>query len=316
MTAFLVVRPGLQTTIQDEGRWGWQSRGVSVAGAMDPYSFRVANALVGNNADAAALEMAFVGPELEFEAARMVAVAGAEFSLSVDGRAVQRGGAFPVSAGSRLRFGDRVGGVRAYLAIAGGIDVPEVLGSRSTHIGSRMGGLAGRALVAGDRVPLGDPAKARKVRLEGQLVSRPRISAGAPRVRILPDARIDRFADVSLQELQSMPYTIGRLSDRMGFRLEGRRLQHRHGADILSEITPLGSVQVPASGQPILLMADRQTSGGYARIATVISADIGVAGQLGPGDRIWFSACTPGEALAARLAQERELMAIEARSRA
>ena len=113
-----------------------------------------------------------------------------------------------------------------------------------------------------------------------------------------------------------MPYTIGRLSDRMGFRLEGRRLQHRHGADILSEITPLGSVQVPASGQPILLMADRQTSGGYARIATVISADIGVAGQLGPGDRIWFSACTPGEALAARLAQERELMAIEARSRA
>ncbi len=320
MSSFTVIRPGLQTTIQDRGRWGWQSRGVSVAGAMDPYSCRVANALVGNDADAAALEMTFVGPELEFDDARIVAVAGAEFAITIDGTPAPVGAAFPVSGGSRLRFGDRAHGVRAYLAVAGGITVPRILGSRSTHLVSRMGGLAGRPLAAGDRVPLGDPMKARRVRLEVQLTEvelkrDPTIGPGAARVRVMPDARLDRFVDGALDVLQSAPYTVSRLSDRMGFRLEGPHLQHSHGADILSEITPLGTVQVPASGQPILLMADRQTTGGYARIATVISADIGVAGQRGPDDRLSFDVCTLGEALAARAAQERALLAIEEKAR-
>jgi allophanate hydrolase subunit 2 len=131
----------------------------------------------------------------------------------------------------------------------------------------------------------------------------------------VPDARLDRFVDGVLDVLQSAPYTIGRLSDRMGFRLDGPHLQHSRGADILSEITPLGAVQVPASGQPILLMADRQTTGGYARIATVISADIGIAGQHGPDDRLSFCVCSIGEALAARIARERAIMAIEEKAR-
>ena len=151
-----IVKPGLQTTVQDEGRWGLQSHGVPVAGPMDPCSYRIANALVRNDRNQAALEIAFIGPEIEFEDERLVAVAGAEFAMSLDGVAVQPNAAFVAGAGSRLRFGTRVRGSRAYLAIAGGVAVPPVMGSRATHLVSRLGGLEGRALTAGDRLPLGD----------------------------------------------------------------------------------------------------------------------------------------------------------------
>jgi antagonist of KipI len=154
-----IVNPGLQTTVQDEGRWGLQSHGVPVAGPMDPWSHRIANALVRNDRSQAVLEVAFVGPEVEFEDERLVAVAGAEFVMSLDGAAVAQNAAFVAGAGSRLRFGARVRGSRAYLAIAGGVAVPPVMGSRATHLVSRLGGLEGRALAAGDRVPLGEARK-------------------------------------------------------------------------------------------------------------------------------------------------------------
>jgi antagonist of KipI len=308
-----VIKPGMLTTIQDAGRWGFQDRGVPVAGPMDPVSHRLANALVGNGREAAALEVTLLGPELEFEDERLVAVAGAEFAITLDGKSVPYSAPFIVSAGSHLRFGERRRGARAYVAISGGIAVAPMLGSRSTHLVSAMGGADGRALAAGDRLPLGDPR-----RFEGMPLAPQPAAIELPdhhaRIRVLPGPQCDYFSDDALDALQSGLYTIGQNSDRMGFRLTGPRLKHARGADIISDATPLGVLQVPASGQPILLMADRQTTGGYPKIATVIAADISLAGQLGPADTIQFAVSTPAEAMAALIAQERTLMAVEAPS--
>lgn len=307
-----VIKPGMLTTVQDQGRWGFQSRGVPVAGPMDPVSHRLANALVGNGREAATLEVTLLGPELEFDDERLVAVAGAEFVLTLDGRPAPANAPFIVAAGSRLRFGARGRGARAYLAVSGGIAVAPALGSRATHLVSSMGGLDGRALVAGDRLPLGDSL------LNGGTALAPQTATIAlpdhhAQIRVLPGPQVERFQPDALDVLQSSPYTIAQNSDRMGFRLEGPRLAHLGSADIISDATPLGVLQVPASGQPILLMADRQTTGGYPKIATVIAADIALAGQLGPADTMTFVVCTPAEAMAALISQERALMAIEAR---
>jgi antagonist of KipI len=309
-----VIKPGMLTTVQDAGRWGFQSRGVPVAGPMDPVSHRLANALVGNAPGAATLEITLLGPELEFDDERLVACAGAEFALTVDGRAVTSNAPFIVAAGSHLRFGARGRGARAYLAVSGGIAVPPTLGSRATHLVSAMGGLGGRALGAGDRLPLGDPDRMQSAALAPQapIVALP---DGQARLRVLPGPQAELFSAGALDVLQSAPYTVAQNSDRMGFRLDGPRLTHARGADIISDATPLGVLQVPASGQPILLMADRQTAGGYPKIATVITADIAVAGQLGPADQITFVLCTRIEAMAALIAQERALMAVEGRRR-
>jgi antagonist of KipI len=308
-----VIKPGMLTTVQDLGRWGFQAQGVPVAGPMDPVSHRLANALVGNGGDAALLEVTLLGPELEFDDERLVAIAGADFELSLDGRPAPSRAPFIVSAGSRLRFGARQAGARAYLAVSGGIAVPPVLGSRATHVLSGMGGVDGRALVAGDRLPLG--VRSRFSRAALPLTARESRSDPHTTVRVLPGPQTEYFAPDALDVLQSAPYVIAQNSDRMGFRLEGPRLTHSRGADIVSDATPLGVLQVPASGQPILLMADRQTTGGYPKIATVIAADLPIAGQLAPADTIRFVVCTPRDALTALIAQERALMTLEERDR-
>jgi antagonist of KipI len=314
MPHLLVLKPGMLTTIQDLGRWGLQARGVPVAGPMDPFSHRLANALVGNDRDAATLEITLVGPELEVPDERLAAVAGAEFDVLIDGRPAPWNAAFLVPSGSRLRFGERKQGARAYLAVGGGIDTPLTLGSRATHLVCRMGGLDGRSLRAGDRLPLGNTSNNRgpAPSPDQPVVPPPR---GEAIVRVLPGPQVDYFSADALDVLQSASYAIAPNSNRMGFRLTGPVLTHARGADILSDATPLGTLQVPASGEPILLMADRQTSGGYPKIATVITADMAVAGQLGPGDTIRFSVCTPREAMAALIGQERILMGVESYGR-
>jgi len=305
-----VIKPGMMTTVQDAGRWGFQARGVPVGGPMDPCSHRIANALVGNPPDAAALEVTLLGPELEFEDERLVAIAGAEFDVSLDGRSVPLHAPFVVSSGAHLKFGARHRGARAYVAIGGGIATPPVLGSRATHVISAMGGLAGRALRAGDTLPLLPSTRVQPAGVPtGRIVPLP--ERDAP-VRVMAGPQRDCFSADALTRLESAPYTIRQDSDRMGFRLQGPVLTHTRGADIISDATPLGVLQVPASGQPILLMADRQTTGGYPKIATVISADIPIAGQLAPGDTIRFVVCTQRDAMAALIAQERALMPLEA----
>jgi antagonist of KipI len=307
--AVRVLRPGLLTTIQDLGRWGYQSRGVSVAGPMDVFAHRRANLLVGNSRDAATLEVTLQGPELEFEDARLVAVSGAEFALTVDGRDVQPGAPIEVTRGSRLAFGVRRTGARAYVAIDGGIAVVPVLGSRSTHVPTRLGGLDGRPLAAGDRLPLGPPTG----RLLGRRASVARGSRAVrePVVRVLPGPHEGYFVPEAFDALESAPYRVDVQSNRIGFRLAGPELRHSRRPEIISEPVPIGSVQVPGSGQPIVLMADRQTTGGYPKLATVISADIGVIGQLAPGDEVRLRRCTWQEALAARISQEQALLALE-----
>src|SRR5580693_5891538 len=209
------------TSIQDLGRWGFQSRGVPVAGPMDSYSHRLANALAGNVPSAATLEVTLIGPELLFDDERVIGVAGAEFDLTVDGRAVAANTAFAISAGSHLQFGRRLRGTRAYIAVRGGIGVMPVLGSRATHLSSRMGGLDGRSLEAGDRLPLGDPGPRDHLHSPGQIRMRPRsagvraVVGGHARLRVLSGPQLDCFADDALRALQAAPYAVGRHSDRM-----------------------------------------------------------------------------------------------------
>jgi antagonist of KipI len=308
MGSIHVVRPGLLTTVQDLGRWGFQSLGVPVAGAMDGLSHRLANLLAGNDMAAATLEVTLTGPELRFSDARTVAVAGAAFDLTVDGEPVVIM-PFVVPTNGLLRFGARASGARAYVAVAGGIDVPKVLGSRSTYLPSRMGGHAGRSLRAGDQLLLGQPAPGRATAVHA--ASRPdtEASPGDRRVRVLAGPQDSLFARDALQVLQSGRYMILPASDRMGFRLSGPAIRHGERAEIISDATAPGSLQVPPSGQPILLMADRQTSGGYAKLATVISADLATVAQAAPGEFLTFVECTQAEALTALIAQERRVLA-------
>jgi len=306
-----VLLPGLHTTVQDLGRWGHQAEGISVSGPMDPFSHRLANALVGNPRSAALLEVTLSGPALQFHDERRIAVAGASFDLSVDGHAVQASTCVTVFAGSVLRVGARRHGARAYVAVSGGFDVALLLGSRATHVGTGMGGWHGRALSRGDRLPLGMATVAPRRRIDGANALALAPVDGPRVVRVLAGPQDDRFDAAALESLVSAPYHVSVDSDRVGYRLEGARLAHRAGADIISDATPVGTLQVPLSGQPVLLMADRQTTGGYPKLATVISADIGVAGQAAPGDWLRFRMCSQIEACAALVALERRLLAVE-----
>jgi antagonist of KipI len=235
-------------------------------------------------------------------------VAGANFELFVDEAPVSCEGVLDLRAGAVLRFGARRAGARAYVAVEGGFDVPMVLGSRATHLPSGMGGWRGRALRRGDRVPLGAAATSapRTAAWTG-----PDADSSSKIVRILPGPQDDRFSGAAMEALVSGPYRVDLDSNRMGYRLSGARLEHRGTADIISDATPLGTIQVPSSGQPMLLMADRQTTGGYAKLATVIAADLGIVGQAAPGDFLRFRTCSRAEALTALVARERALLALE-----
>ena len=311
-----VLAPGMLTTVQDLGRSGLQHLGVPVSGAMDPFSHRLANALVGNARGAAALEVTLTGPTLRFHDARLVAVAGAWFELMLDEQPVPMATTFHVVPGATLRFGARRRGARAYIAVSGGVDVPPVFGSRATHLTTAMGGWQGRALARADRLPLGAaPPRSARAFPGGPDANARVVALGAVsepwHVRVLAGPQDDLFVDGALESLTTNPYHVSVDADRVGFRLEGARLAHRAGADIISDATPAGSLQVPASGLPVLLMADRQTTGGYAKLATVISADLGVAAQAAPGDCLQFHLVDRAGALRALVAREQFLLAME-----
>lgn len=311
MAALTVLRPGMLTTVQDLGRWGYQHEGVPVSGPMDAYAHRLANRLVGNPDTAAAMEATLIGPELQADAEVVCAVSGGAFEISVNGAAVSMNVAFTVPAGARLRVGNRLAGARVSIAVRGGIDVAPVFGSRATSLISRMGPFDGRALKAGDVLAIGLPAMSDlDARADRKPKSGPRplrLPEGGARLRVIMGPHDAMFTAAALETFLNAKFVITPQSNRMGYRLEGPRLAHAGGADILSDATPIGSIQVPASGQPILLMADRQTTGGYPKIATVISADLPVAGQLAPGDWIGFASVTRAAAIDALREQEARL---------
>jgi biotin-dependent carboxylase-like uncharacterized protein len=299
-----VVRAGMLTTVQDLGRWGHQASGVPVAGPMDMYSHRLANRLVGNEEEAAALEITLVGPELEAAGDLLCVVTGAPFELSVSGVPIAGAQPFRLKHGARLHFGRRTAGARATLAVRGGLDVTLLLGSRSTSLLSRMGPFGGRPLVAGDLLPIGHLGTGAVASPGAHPLPLPQ---GGARLRAMAGPHDAMFTADALDTFFSATFTVTSKSNRMGYRLEGPPLRHAGSSDLLSDATPIGSVQVPQSGQPILLMADRQTTGGYPKIATVITADLPAAGQLAPGDWIRFASCTGREAVDALQRLERRL---------
>jgi biotin-dependent carboxylase-like uncharacterized protein len=309
MPSLAVIKAGMLTTVQDLGRWGCQSGGVPVAGPMDSYSHRLANRLVGNDREAAALEITLVGPELIADADVVCAVCGARFEITAGGRRIPPDQPFELRKGERLRFGARLAGARATLAVRGGFDLPPILGSRATSLISGMGPLGGRAVMTGAVLPVGGtatmvPSAAPCVPL--------RLPEGGARLHAIPGPHDALFMPDALELFFSARFSLSTKSNRMGYRLEGPALMHGPDADILSDATPIGSVQVPKSGQPILLMADRQTTGGYPKIATVITADLPIAGQLAPGDWVSFAPCTRREAVDALQRLERRLAGLAA----
>ncbi len=317
MNTLTVVKPGMLTTVQDLGRRGYQGVGVPVSGPMDVYSHRLANAVLGNDPMAAALEITLMGPELVADGGCVCAVAGAEIDVTVDGRAVSYNLPFDVPSGSRIRFGARRRGARTTLAVRGGFDLPATLGSRATHLASQMGPFGGRALRAGDALPVGAKGAngangANGAGANGAGANGAKGAKGAPldlpdggaRLRVLPAVHRERFTNEAWMRLTHERYVVTPQSNRMGYRLDGPVLPHAGSSEILSEAMPVGAMQVPASGLPILLLAECATTGGYPTIANVITADLPLAGQLAPGDWIEFAPCTRDEALAALRARE------------
>jgi antagonist of KipI len=318
---FRVLQSGLFTTVQDLGREGHQRDGIPVSGAMDRWALRVANLLVGNDEGAAALEITLVGPSLTFDAPALIALTGADLGAVVGDVPVSLWHPLWVPAGASLGFRGGAPGCRTYLAVAGGIDVPSVLGSRSTYVRAGIGGHMGRALRRGDALGWGAPPtlaehimagvhhtdrRAAPARWGAAPSLRPRYS-DTPVVRLLPGTHADLLTDASAEALHGSPFRIAPQSDRMGFRLEGTPLELREPVELLSEGVTFGTVQLPPGGQPIVLMADRQTTGGYPRIGEVASVDLPLIAQLRPGDRVHFRRCSLEEAQVEYLAHEREL---------
>ena len=303
--ALEIVKPGLLTSVQDLGRHGHQALGVPVAGPMDAFSHRLANQLVGNDPGAATLEVTLIGPELAIEAETTMAITGAVFEVACDGRPVATGASFTVQRGQRLKFGRIVQGARAYVGVAGGVLTPAVLGSRATHLVSGMGGFEGRALAAGDRLPVEAQPAPRRLRKAAGLTLP---TAGRARLRIVPGPQDDWFHADAMKAMAGVSFQISPRSNRMGYRLQGPPLARLREGELISEPVGMGAIQVPAAGEPILLMADRQTAGGYPKIGHVISADLPLAGQLAPGDFIEFIVCSRREAVTALIARERQLL--------
>lgn len=305
MTAALkVVAPGMHTTIQDLGRYGYQAFGVPVSGALDLVSHRLANRIVGNDDSAPTLEILFQGPTLDVMAksARIAVAGGAEIELMGD-RPSTLGSwrSTLLRRGQRFRVSRLGGAACCYLAVEGGFEVERCLGSASTYARGGFGGLEGRALQAGDLVPLAREQASERAELG--LAEPPPPGREQP-IRIVLGPQQDHFTEAALERLVSEDFTVSKRSDRMGMRLDGPLLAHRDGYNIVSDGIVTGAIQVPGSGQPILLLADRQTTGGYPKIATVISADIPVVGRRKPGDRVRFTAVDVGEAERLRREQE------------
>jgi biotin-dependent carboxylase-like uncharacterized protein len=303
-----ILEPGMLTTVQDLGRLGSQRLGIPVSGAMDPFALRAANVLVGNEPGAACLEATIIGPRIAFGGPAFVAIAGADLRPKVDGREVPCWEAILVGEGSVLEFGGSRWGARAYIAVAGGIAVEPWLGSRSTYLMAKVGGHEGRALQAGDRLPVGDGAIPLRVAAGTRVPFdlRPPYTEN-PVVRVIWGPHSDRFTEGGKEAFLSGSYSITQTSNRMGYRLEGPKIEHTRGPDLISCGIPLGGIQVPGVGQPIILMADHQTTGGYTMIATVIQADIPLVAQCLPGNCVHFRAVDLDEATEAIRSQRRGL---------
>ena len=314
MPALEVIAPGLHTTVQDRGRNGYQDVGVPPSGPLDRISLDLANALVGNPQGTPALEMLLQGPTLKVVAESVrVALVGCNAGIEMrsgDARSVPAGRSVRLVRGEVFRIGALRDSVCAYLAIEGGPDIPPVLGSASTYVRGAIGGFHGRRLQAGDIVPL--KLTAVNVRGERELPQALDLALDQP-IRVVLGPQADYFTDDAMKTFLASEYTVSPQADRMGYRLAGPVIAHAQGYDIVSDGIVTGAIQVPGSGLPIVLMVDHQTTGGYPKIATVISADIPVVGRRKPGRPIRFVAVGVNEAERLRKEQEAALSALVSR---
>ena len=288
-----VLEPGALTTVQDLGRPGHLRYGIPPSGPIDRAAFVVANRLAGNADGAAGLECTVIGPRFVAEVPCAIAVTGAAMPLTVNGAEAPAWTTLILEPGDVVKLGAARAGVRAYVALAGGVDVPAVLDSRSTYVRGRLGGLDGRALRKDDRLALFAAPRPSVRRARERARS---AFADEPEIRVVLGPQADRFTDDGLRTFLGSAYEMLPQSDRMGARLRGPRIAHTAGHDILSDGIALGSIQVPGDGQPIALLVDRQSTGGYTKVATVCSFDIGRVGQVKPGHRLRFRAVELGEA--------------------
>ena len=290
MKLFRIVKPGFFTTVQDLGRFGYLEFGVPLSGAMDEFSIRVANMLVRNDQGDACLEVTMLGPELEAVRDTLIAVAG-DIAFQINGHEAEMWQTIRVKNGDTILFGKVKTGCRAYLAVRGGIDVPTVLGSRSTYVRGEMGGMQGRPLKAEDYIEGFDTSHS-----VDQLLSLPKEFIPDFGAQINADVLLgpqqESFTQEGIETFLSNSYNVTIESDRMGYRLNGSIIQRNEQVDTISDAILPGSVQVPANGKPIVTMLDAQTTGGYPKMATVVSPDLHVLGQAKPGDNISFHETT------------------------
>jgi antagonist of KipI len=309
MKTIQVQAPGLLTTVQDLGRPGFGPIGVSPSGAADPISLRLGNRLVGNEESAAALEMMLLGGTFNFPEGAILALTGSDFSATLNDVRVNIGASLYVWPGQTLRLGSTNSGARCYLCVQGGIAVKPFLGSASTHILSGLGGFEGRPLRKGDVLRIGRSSKRFRNRTIAQLAlenfSRRKV------LRVTPGPEADWFSDSSLRAFYAGTHRVGEQSNRMGLRLEGPGISQRGASDMITEGVSLGAIQVPNGGSPIILFVEQQTTGGYPKIANVISADLHRIGQLRPRDEVRFEQVTFDQARALLIEQEKLLSSRE-----
>ena len=307
MTNMKILSPGPLSTVQDSGRFGYMRTGFSPSGAMDTYSMKIANILVGNLPGDGVIEMTMMGMTVSFDGTAVIALTGADMKpyRNSEEDPLPLYTAIEVHKGDVIRMGTAGSGMRGYLAVAGGFDLPIVMGSLSTNLKCGLGGYKGRKLQAGDEIPLRQSIPlsligARKATAENDY--KKEIT-----VRVVLGPQEDYFTDKGIQTFLGSWYTVSGQSDRMGVRLEGNKIENKNGVDIISDGIATGAVQIPASGTPIIMMADRQTTGGYAKIATVISADLKQMAQATPGTKIRFTAVSEAEAVKLKKEEETRL---------
>jgi antagonist of KipI len=319
--ALKVLRAGVLTTVQDLGRLGWQRYGVPVSGVMDEMSHRVANLLVGNPDGEATLEMTITGPRLEFTEETLFALCGGDFQPTIDRVAVPMARPVFARAGAVLDLAQCRLGARAYLAVAGGFDLPAVLGSKSTYLRGGFGGFEGRALRRGDLLPTTRGAGELYPSLRGRLAAGARFAApkwsveantalmarSHHNIRFVPGRHWEIFAPDVRERFVASEYRIAANSDRMGYRLDGPALPFPNAGSLISEGVAFGTIQVPPDGMPIVLMANRQTTGGYPRIGEVAAVDLPLLAQLPPGDTVRLSPITLQRSQELYLERERQL---------
>lgn len=289
-----ILQAGPLTTVQDAGRFGYLAYGIGTSGVMDTQAYEQLNTLLGNAKGEAVLEMTLMGPEIVFDEDVLMAYTGAQMQAVCDEKIpIERGRVYRILKGQKVRFGMAQNGVRAYVTIAGEIEVDHVMGSKSTNLKCGFGGFRGRKLQNGDIVPIRvrPVSDTEEKRLLQKTVSQPEY-AKEKRIRVVLGPQDDMFLEEGIQTFLNTPYTVSSESDRMGIRLDGDRVPARSHTDIISDGIVTGSVQITSVGLPIVMMADHQTTGGYAKIATVIRDDLPLLAQTRPGEKIWFEKVT------------------------